>query len=137
MYNLNNLDFVILGIVIVSALIALNRGLIKEVLSIVGWVLSTVILIYALPVCVPFAKKYDFLQTASAVWFFFVDTAPFFLHRSTISNTAITRPYCRRQFAISAAVLGWIRSDIPTMLWAISLPSTRMTSLPAVTNTMR
>ena len=34
MYNLNNLDFVILAIVLVSALIALNRGLIKEVLSI-------------------------------------------------------------------------------------------------------
>ena len=58
MYNLNNLDFVILGIVIVSSLIALNRGLIKEVLSIIGWVLSTVVIIYALPVCLPFAKKY-------------------------------------------------------------------------------
>lgn len=58
MYNLNNLDFVILAIVLVSALIALNRGLIKEVLSIVGWVLSTIIIVYSLPVCVPFVKKY-------------------------------------------------------------------------------
>lgn len=58
MYNLNNLDIVILAIVIISALIALNRGLIKEVLSIVGWVLSTLVIIYALPVCLPFAKKY-------------------------------------------------------------------------------
>ena len=58
MYNLNNLDIVILAIVIISALIALNRGLIKEVLSIVGWVLSTFVIIYALPVCLPFAKKY-------------------------------------------------------------------------------
>ena len=58
MYNLNNLDFVILAIVLVSALIALNRGLIKEVLSIVGWVLSTVIILYALPPALPFVKKY-------------------------------------------------------------------------------
>lgn len=58
MYNLNNLDYAILGIVIISALIALNRGLIKEVLSIVGWVLSTVVIIYALPVCLPMAKKF-------------------------------------------------------------------------------
>ncbi len=58
MYNLNNLDFIILAIVIISALIALNRGLIKEVLSIVGWVLSTIMIVYSLPVCVPFVKKY-------------------------------------------------------------------------------
>ena len=58
MYNLNDLDYVILAIVFVSALIALNRGLIKEVLSIVGWLLSTIIIVYSLPVCVPFVKKY-------------------------------------------------------------------------------
>lgn len=58
MYNLNNLDIVILTIVVISALIALNRGLIKEVLSIVGWVLSTMVIVYALPVCLPFAKKF-------------------------------------------------------------------------------
>lgn len=58
MYDLNNLDIAILVIVIISALIALSRGLIKEVLSIVGWVLSTIVIVYALPVCLPFAKKY-------------------------------------------------------------------------------
>ena len=35
---MNSLDVVILIIVLISALIALNRGLIKEVLSIIGWV---------------------------------------------------------------------------------------------------
>ena len=58
MYNLNNLDYVILAIIFVSALIALNRGLIKEVLSIVGWVLSTIIIVYLLPPMLPFVKKY-------------------------------------------------------------------------------
>lgn len=58
MYNLNNLDYVILAIIFVSALIALNRGLIKEVLSIVGWVLSTIIIVYLLPPMLPFVKKH-------------------------------------------------------------------------------
>ena len=58
MYDLNNLDIAILVIVLISGLIALNRGLIKEVLSIVGWFLSTAVIVYALPVCLPFAKKY-------------------------------------------------------------------------------
>ena len=58
MYQLNNLDVIILVVITVSALIALNRGLIKEVLSIVGWFLSTAAIIYLLPICLPFAKKF-------------------------------------------------------------------------------
>ncbi len=58
MYQLNNLDIIILIIVAVSALIALNRGLVKEVLSIVGWFLSTAAIIYLLPICLPFSKKF-------------------------------------------------------------------------------
>lgn len=58
MHNLNNLDIAILIIIAISALIALNRGLMKEVLSIVGWGLSTIIIVYMLPVCLPFTKKY-------------------------------------------------------------------------------
>ena len=38
---LNNLDIIILIILGLSALIALSRGLIKEVLSIIGWVLGS------------------------------------------------------------------------------------------------
>ncbi len=55
---MNNLDVIILIIVAISALIALNRGLVKEVLSIVGWVLATMAIIYLLPVCLPFTKKF-------------------------------------------------------------------------------
>lgn len=55
---MNNLDVIILIVVAVSALIALNRGLVKEVLSIVGWVLATAAIIYLLPVLLPFAKKF-------------------------------------------------------------------------------
>ena len=55
---MNNLDVIILIVVVISALIALNRGLVKEVLSIVGWVLATMAIIYLLPVCLPFTKKF-------------------------------------------------------------------------------
>ena len=58
MYQLNNLDVIILIIVGISALIALSRGLMKEVLSIIGWVLGCVAIIYLLPVLNPFTMKY-------------------------------------------------------------------------------
>lgn len=58
MYNLNNLDIIILAIVAISALIALNRGLMKEVLSIVGWVLVTFLIIWLLPICLPLAQYF-------------------------------------------------------------------------------
>lgn len=56
--QLNNLDVIILIVVAISALIALSRGLVKEVLSIVGWVLGTVAVIYLLPVLTPLASVY-------------------------------------------------------------------------------
>ena len=58
MHSLNNLDIIILIVVAISALIALSRGLVKEVLSIIGWVLATLSVIYLLPVVMPFAKNY-------------------------------------------------------------------------------
>lgn len=58
MQPLNNLDVVILIIVGISALIALSRGLVKEVLSIVGWVLSAAAVIYLLPILNPITLKY-------------------------------------------------------------------------------
>ncbi len=58
MQQLNNMDIAILVIVGISALIALGRGLVKEVLSIVGWVLAGAAVIYLLPVLNPFTLKY-------------------------------------------------------------------------------
>lgn len=58
MQDLNNLDIIILIVIGISALIALSRGLVKEVLSIVGWVLGTMAVIYLLPVVMPFAKTH-------------------------------------------------------------------------------
>ena len=58
MQQLNNLDVIILIITAISALIALCRGFIKEVLSIVGWVLAAIVVFYTLPVLTPLAQKY-------------------------------------------------------------------------------
>ena len=56
--HLNNLDIVILIMLGISALIALSRGLMKEVLSIIGWVLGSAAVIYFLPVFTPITKEY-------------------------------------------------------------------------------
>lgn len=58
MTNLNNLDVIILIIVCISGIIALSRGLIKEVLSIVGWVLSGFAVVWLLPLFTPVVKEY-------------------------------------------------------------------------------
>lgn len=58
MQQLNNFDIVILIIVAISALIALSRGLIKEVLSIIGWFFAVIAVVYLLPLLTPFAGKY-------------------------------------------------------------------------------
>lgn len=72
--QLNNLDIIILIVIGISALIALSRGLVKEVLSIIGWVLGTVTVIYLMPVVTPFAKIY--IETG---WLAGVITALFIL----------------------------------------------------------
>ena len=58
MQPLNNLDVIVLIITAISALIALCRGFVKEVLSIVGWVLAAIAVFYLLPVLTPLAQKY-------------------------------------------------------------------------------
>lgn len=67
MQQLNNLDVIILIITAVSALIALCRGFVKEVLSIVGWVLVTVLEVYLLPVLTPLAHKYIASELMSGI----------------------------------------------------------------------
>lgn len=56
--QLNNLDVIILIIILISALIALNRGLVKEVLSIVGWVLGLWVVAISISYIKPIAEKF-------------------------------------------------------------------------------
>ena len=74
MQQLNNMDIAILVIVGISALIALGRGLVKEVLSIVGWVLAGAAVIYLLLILNPFTLKY-----IESGWMAGIATAAFIL----------------------------------------------------------
>ena len=74
MQQLNNMDIAILVIVGISALIALGRGLVKEVLSIVGWVLAGAAVIYLLPILNPITLKY-----IESGWMAGIATAAFIL----------------------------------------------------------
>lgn len=64
---MNNLDIFILIVVLISGLIALNRGLIKEVLSIIGWFLSVVVIVLLLPIVQPLTQNYVQGEMASLV----------------------------------------------------------------------
>lgn len=65
--QLNNLDVIILIVIFISALIALNRGLIKEVLSIIGWFLGIASVVYVLPIINPLAQKFIASETMAGV----------------------------------------------------------------------
>ena len=58
MEQLSNLDVIILITMALSALLAFYRGLIKEVLSIIGWILLTMMMIYAMPLVTPLLSDY-------------------------------------------------------------------------------
>jgi membrane protein required for colicin V production len=58
MHQLNNLDVVLLILTLISAVIAVYRGFIKEVLSIIGWILAAAVVFYLLPIFTPLAKHY-------------------------------------------------------------------------------
>ena len=58
MEQLNNLDVVFLIIVGVSALVGIARGMTKEILSILGWVLAAVATFYLTPMVNPIAKEH-------------------------------------------------------------------------------
>lgn len=54
----NPIDLVILGILVVSGFLALMRGLVKEVLSIGGWVVGVVGTLHLFPLIKPFVRPY-------------------------------------------------------------------------------
>ena len=58
MEQINNLDVVLLVIVAISILVSVVRGFVKEVLSILGWILAGVSVYYLLPIIDPITKKY-------------------------------------------------------------------------------
>ena len=58
MEQLNNLDVIFLIIVGISALVGIARGMTKELLSVIGWVLAAAALFYLIPLINPYTKNY-------------------------------------------------------------------------------
>lgn len=67
MEQLNNLDVVFLIIVGVSALVGIARGMTKELLSVIGWILAAAALIYLVPMVDPVMQKYIASKILSGV----------------------------------------------------------------------
>ena len=58
MHQLNNLDVILIILTLLSMIVSWSRGLVKEVLSIIGWILASVFIFYLLPYFTPFVKTY-------------------------------------------------------------------------------
>jgi len=90
MEQLSNFDVIILIIIALSALLAFYRGLIKEVLSIVGWVLLTLAMIYLLPPLTPLFNKHIesglMSGVAAAVFIFIVFFIVWFIFTGYITG---------------------------------------------------
>lgn len=98
MEQLNNLDVVFLIIVGISALVGIARGMTKEILSIIGWVLAAAALYYLVPIIEPIAQTYiaskmmanivaglAVLIVFSLIWILTVDKISSVIRSSTLS----------------------------------------------------
>ena len=98
MEQLNNLDVVFLIIVGISALVGIARGMTKEILSIIGWVLAAAALFYLVPIVEPIAQTYiaskmmanvvaglAVLIVFSIIWVLTVDKISAVIRSSTLS----------------------------------------------------
>jgi len=52
------LDIILIGVMLISALLAMIRGFMREVLSIAAWVIAAVVTLYSYTKLLPFAKTY-------------------------------------------------------------------------------
>jgi membrane protein required for colicin V production len=52
------LDIILIGVMLISALLAMIRGFIREVLSIAAWVIAAVVTLYSFSKLLPVAKTY-------------------------------------------------------------------------------
>ena len=64
------LDIILLGVMLVSAILAMIRGFMREVLSIAAWVVAAVATLYAYSKLLPYAKAYfnnDIIAAAAVI----------------------------------------------------------------------
>jgi len=71
------LDIILIGVMLISALLAMIRGFMREVLSIAAWAIAAGVTLYAYAKLLPFAKTYfsnDILATVVVVAVTFLGT---------------------------------------------------------------
>jgi membrane protein required for colicin V production len=71
------LDLVLLGVMLISGLLAMVRGFMREILSIAAWGAAALVTLYAFPKVLPSAKSYianDTIATAATIGGLFVLT---------------------------------------------------------------
>ena len=71
------LDIILIGVMLISALLAMIRGFMREVLSIAAWVIAAVVTLYCYTKLLPFAKTYfnnDIVAAAVVVGGIFLGT---------------------------------------------------------------
>ena len=53
----NAADLIVIAVILVSGLLALSRGLVREILSVAGWIGAIFITLYAFPYVQPYARE--------------------------------------------------------------------------------
>jgi membrane protein required for colicin V production len=64
------LDVILIGVMLISAILAMIRGFMREILSIAAWVIAAVATLYSYSKILPYAKSYvnnDIVATAAVV----------------------------------------------------------------------
>ncbi|MBS9477963.1 CvpA family protein [Ancylobacter radicis] len=52
------LDIILIAVMVVSGLLAMVRGLVREVFAIASWIIAAGVTLYAYPLVLPYAKQY-------------------------------------------------------------------------------
>ena len=71
------LDIILIGVMLISALLAMIRGFMREVLSIASWVIAAIVTLYSYSKLLPYAKSYfnnDIVATAAVIGGTFLGT---------------------------------------------------------------
>src|SRR5579885_3539534 len=104
------LDIILLIVMLISGLLAMIRGFMREVLSIAAWIIAALVTLYAYPRVLPMAKQYfanDILANASAIVGFFRLT----LMVVTVITVRVSDLVLDSRIGALDRTLGFLRSD--------------------------
>ena len=104
---INVTDLVILAVLLISGLLALSRGFVKEVLSIAGWVIATIAALELFPLLQPIVRRYidqSLIADSIAAGGIFVVV----LTLASLLSSAISRRVQRSEIGVLDRSLGFL-----------------------------